>query len=145
MAKSTSVCNSILALIFNAAAWADIAENDNSSPLTNLYVSLHTGDPGVGGSQLTNEANYTDYARLAVVRTTAGWTIPNSGMTSNADLVQFIICGGGSNSITHVAIGKADTGAAGLVLYAGALSSPRSVSIGIQPQFAIGGLTVTET
>ena len=144
MAKSTPVCNSILALIFNAAAWADLAENDNSGPLTSLWLSLHTGDPGVGGSQLTNEATYTDYARLEVVRSTAGWTVPSSGQTSNAALAQFIICGGGTNSITHVAIGKSATGA-GLVLYAGALSSPRSVSIGIQPQFAIGGLVVQET
>jgi hypothetical protein len=144
MAKSTSVCNSILALIFNGTAWADIAENDSSVPLSNLYLSLHTADPGVGGLQTTNEATYTGYARLAVVRTTSGWAVPSSGSTSNAALAQFIICSGGSNTITHVAIGKADSGA-GLVLYAGALSSPRSVSDGIQPQFAIGALVVTES
>ncbi len=145
MSKSTAVCNSILALIFNATAWADIAENDASGPLTNLFLSLPTADPGVGGSQLTNEATFTGYARLAVVRTTSGWTVPSGGMTSNAALAQFLICTGGSNTISHVAIGKADTGAAGLVLYSGALSSPRSVSNGIQPQFAIGGLAVTES
>lgn len=144
MAKSTSACNSILALIFNATAWADIAENDGSGPLSNLYLSLHTGDPGVGGSQLTNEATYTGYARLAVVRTTVGWAVPSSGSTSNAALAQFVICSGGSNTITYVAIGKLENGA-GLVLYAGQLSSPRAVSDGIQPQFAIGGLVVTET
>lgn len=55
MPKSTLTCNSILALIFNATAWADIAENDSSSPATNLYLSLHTADPGVGNSQLTNQ------------------------------------------------------------------------------------------
>jgi hypothetical protein len=144
MAKSTSVCNSILALIFNGTAWADIAENDTTVPLTNLYLSLHTDDPGVGGAQTTNEANYTGYARLAVARTTAGWAVPSSGSTSNAALAQFIICSGGTNTITHVAIGKAETGA-GVVLYSGALSSPRAVSNGIQPQFAIGGLVVSES
>ena len=55
MPKSTATCNSILALIFNATAWADIAENDTSSPLANLYLSLHTASPGVGNSQLTAE------------------------------------------------------------------------------------------
>lgn len=144
MAKSTSVCNSILALIFNGTAWADIAENDSSGPLTSLYLSLHTADPGVGGAQTTNEATYTGYARLAVARTTGGWAVPSSGSTSNAALAQFVICSGGSNTITHVAIGKADSGA-GLVLYSGALSSPRAVSDGIQPQFAIGALVVTES
>lgn len=40
-----------------------------------LYVSLHTADPGVAGDQSTNEATYTSYARVAVARTTGGWTI----------------------------------------------------------------------
>ena len=57
MPKSTNTCNSILALIFNATAWADIAENDTSAPAANLYVSLHTADPGVGGAQTTNETH----------------------------------------------------------------------------------------
>jgi hypothetical protein len=66
--KSTATCNSLLALIFNATAWADLAENDSSTPATNLYVSLHTSDPGVGNAQTTNETAYTNYARVAVVR-----------------------------------------------------------------------------
>lgn len=143
MPKSTATCNSILALIFNATAFADIAENDASSPLTSLYLSLHTGDPGVGGSQTTNEANYTGYARLAVVRTTSGWTVPSAGATENAALAQFDPCTGGTNTISHIAIGTASSGT-GRVLYAGALSANRSVSDGIQPQFAAGALTVTE-
>jgi len=144
MAKSTDVCNSILALIFNATAWADIAENDNSGPLTYLWVSLHTGDPGVGGSQLTNEATYEAYGRLGIIRTTSGWEVPNAGSTSNAALAQFVECSGSSNVITHVAIGKLETGA-GKVLYAGELSSPRTISAGIQPQFSENALVVTET
>jgi hypothetical protein len=144
MAKSTSVCNSILALIFNATAWADFAENDSSGPNDTLYVSLHTGDPGVGGSQLTNEANYTGYARKAIARTTGGWDVPANGITQNAALAQFIECSALSNTITHVAIGKAQSGA-GLVLYSGQLSAERVISAGIQPQFAQGALVVQET
>jgi hypothetical protein len=145
MPKATSVCNSILALIFNATAWADIAENDASGPLTNLYLALHTGLPGTGGLQTTNEATYANYARLPVARSTSGWAVPSSGSTSNAALAQFNICNAaGANSITHVSIGKAGSGA-GLVLYSGALNSPRTVDDGIQPQFALGGLVVTET
>ena len=144
MAKSTSACNSILALIFNATAWADIAENDTSAPLGNLYIGLHTGDPGVGGDQRTNEATYGAYARKAVVRTTVGWEVPSSGSTSNAALAQFIECDGSSNVITHVSIGTASSGA-GVVLYAGELSSPRTISAGIQPQFNVNALVVTES
>lgn len=143
MPKATTTCNNLLALIFNATTWNDIAENDSSSPAANLYLSLHTADPGVGGSQLTNEASYTGYARLAVVRTTSGWSVPAGGATQNAALAQFAECTAGSATVTHVAIGTASSGA-GLVLYAGALASSRNISAGIQPQFAAGALTVTE-
>jgi hypothetical protein len=144
MPKSTATCNSILALIFNATAWADIAENDSSSPAANLYLSLHTADPGVGNSQLTNEAAYTNYVRIAVARTTGGWDAPSAGATANAALAQFAQCGVTGATLTHVAIGTASSGA-GTVLYAGALSSSLAVANGIQPQFAAGALDVTET
>jgi hypothetical protein len=144
MPKSTATCNSVLALIFNATAWADIAENDSSSPATNLYVSLHTADPGVGGAQTTNETAYTNYARVAVARTTSGWSAPSSGATSNAALIQFPQCGVTGATITHVAIGTASSGT-GTVLYAGALNSSLAVANLIQPQFAAGDLDVQET
>jgi len=144
MPKSTATCNSILALIFNATAWADIAENDSSTPATNLYLSLHTADPGVGNNQTTNETSYTNYARIAVARTTIGWDVPSGGATANAALAQFAQCGASGATITHVAIGTASSGP-GTVLYAGALSSSLAVANGIQPQFAAGALDVTET
>ena len=143
MPKSTSASNSILALIFNATTWADIAENDTSAPATNLYLSLHTADPGVGGAQTTNETAYTNYVRIAVARTTGGWDVPASGATANAALAQFAQCGVTGATLTHVAIGTASSGA-GLVLYAGALTSSLAVANGIQPQFAAGALDVTE-
>jgi hypothetical protein len=144
MPKSTSASNSILALIFNATAWADIAENDSSSPATNLYLSLHTADPGVGGSQETNETAYTNYVRIAVARTTGGWDAPSGGATANAALAQFAQCGASGATLTHVAIGTASSGA-GLVLYAGALTSSLAVANGIQPQFAAGALDIVES
>ena len=127
MPKATNACNDLLALIFNATTWNLIAENDSTSPATSLYLSLHTADPGVGGSQLTNEAAYTNYVRLAVARTTGGWDIPSGGATQNAALAQFAQCGVTGATITHVAIGTASSGA-GTVLYAGALNSCATVN-----------------
>lgn len=144
MAKATPACNSILALIFNATAWADIAQNDGSGPLENLYVSLHTADPGVGGLQTTNEVDYTSKMRVAVPRTASGWAVPVGGATHNEELIQFDECTGGSNVVSHVAIGT-DLSGAGRVLYSGALSAPRTISNGIQPQFSASALVVTET
>lgn len=144
MPKSTSTCNNVLALLFNATAWANVADNAAASPATNLYLSLHTADPGVGNNQTTNETAYTNYVRVAVARTTGGWAVPASAATSNAALVQFAQCGVTGATVTHVAIGTASSGA-GTVLYAGALSSSLAVANGIQPQFAIGALDVTES
>lgn len=144
MPKSTSTCNNVLALIFNATTWNLIAENDTSSPATNLYLSLHTADPGVGNDQQTNETSYTNYVRVGVARTTGGWDAPSGGATANAALVQFAQCGVTGATLTHVAIGTASSGA-GTVLYAGSLSSSLAVANGIQPQFAAGALDVTET
>lgn len=144
MPKATALCNDILALLFNATAIANIADNAASGPISNLYLSLHTSNPGTGGNQTTGETSYTNYARVAVARTTGGWTVPSSGATGNAALIQFAQCGVTGATITHVAIGTASSGA-GKVLYAGALSASLAVANLIQPQFAIGALTVTES
>lgn len=143
MAKSTTTCNNLLKLLFNATAWANVADNAGTAPLTNLYLSLHTADPGVGNSQTTNETSYTNYVRIAVARSGAGWTVTTNSVT-NAALAQFAQCGVTGATITHVAIGTASSGT-GNVLYAGALSSSLAVANGIQPQFAASALTATES
>ena len=143
MAKSTSTCNKILALLFNATAWANVADNAAASPLTNLYVSLHTADPGVGNAQTTNEVAYTNYVRIAVLRTSGGWTVATNTAV-NAALAQFAQCGVTGATATHVAVGTAASGA-GNVLYAGALNSSLTIAQNIQPQFAASALTVTES
>jgi hypothetical protein len=143
MPKSTTFSNDIVALIFNATAIANLADNAGASPATNLYLSLHTADPGIGGSQTTNETAYTNYVRVAVARSGVGWTVA-AAAAQNAALIQFAACGASGATITHIAIGTASSGA-GKVLYAGALSSPRAISDGIQPQFSAGSLTATES
>jgi len=143
MAKSTTTCNNLLKLIFNGTAWTSIADNTATSPATNLYLSLHTADPGVGGTQSTSETSYTNYVRIAVARTAGGWTVVTN-TASNAALAQFAQCGATGATLTYVAIGMLSTGA-GIILYSGALNSALAVANGIQPQFALGALVVTET
>lgn len=142
MSKGNTFENDVMKLIFNATAIANLADNAASSPLTNLYVSLHTGDPGEAGDQTTSEATYTSYARVAVARSGSGWTV-TANEAKNAALVQFPQCTGGSNTITHVGIGSASS-STGKLLYKGALNSSLSVSSGIQPQFSAGDLVVSE-
>ncbi len=142
MSKSNALETALLQLVFNATTFNGIAENDTTSPNTDLYVSLHTADPGEAGTQATNEAAYTSYARVAVARSGSGWTVSGNTVT-NAALVQFPQCTGGSETITHVGVGLAASSTTTL-LYKGALSASLAVSSGIQPQFAIGALSIAE-
>lgn len=135
MSKSNTTENDLLEYVFKATNFSWDAN-------TNLYIALHTADPGEGGSQTTSEATYTNYARVTVARSGSGWTV-SGNQASNAALIQFPQCAGGSNTITHVSIGTASSGA-GQILYSGALNASLSVSNLIQPQFAIGALVITE-
>lgn len=134
MSKGNTTENDLVKFIFNNVAMPSYGSN--------LYLSLHTADPGEGGDQTTNEANYTSYARVAIARDNTGWVV-SGNQASNDDLVQFPQCTGGSNTITHVAVGTQSSGA-GQILYSGALNAPLSVSNLIQPQFAAGDLDITE-
>jgi len=142
MSKGNTFENEILALIFNGTTIADLAENDSSSPATVLEVSLHTAEPGEGGTQETSEATYTGYARIPVNRNSGGWTVAVNE-ASNAIAVTFPACSGGTNTITHVGVGLAHSGA-GKLLYYGELGTPLDVSTGIIPTFPIGDLLIRE-
>lgn len=145
MSKGNTFENDLLLLIFNntdAALIGDATGLRGSSTAGSLYVSLHTGDPGEGGNQTTSEAAYTSYARVAVARSGSGWTVSGNAV-SNAALVQFPQCTGGSETLTHFAVGTASS-STGKILYKGSLSSSLAVSSGIQPQFAIGDLDIVE-
>jgi hypothetical protein len=90
-----------------------------------LFVALHTADPGEAGDQTTSEATYTGYARVAVARTSGGWTATNNVIT-NAGAVTFGLCTVGSNSITHFSVGVATSGAS-KILYSGPVGAITTV------------------
>ena len=141
--KGNTFENDLLKLIFNATAIANLADNASASPLTNLYVSLHTGNPGEAGDQTTNETSYTNYARVAVARTTGGWTASTAGATENVAAVTFAECGVTGATLTHFAVGS-DSSGSGKVFYYGPLDSSLAVSDGITPEFAAGAIDITE-
>ncbi|SRR6266404_3516697 len=132
MSKSNIFENDWLKLIFNATAIANIADNAASSPLTNLYLSLHTADPGEAGVQTTNECAYTSYARVAVARTSGGWTVTGSNVSPVSDIA-FPTCTGGIETATHAAIGTAISGA-GKILYSGTVTPAIAISAGAPPR-----------
>jgi hypothetical protein len=145
MSKGDTFENDLLKLIFNATAIANIADNAASSPLTNVYVSLHTADPGEAGSQTTSECNYTGYARVAVARTSGGWTITANSVSPAAN-IDFANPTNSTNlpqTATHAAVGTASSGA-GKILYSGALTPNIVISnTGVTPRIPTSS-TITE-
>ncbi|TAE78994.1 MAG: hypothetical protein EAZ84_00140, partial [Verrucomicrobia bacterium] len=124
--------NDLLRLIFNATAIGNLADNAATSPLTQLFVSLHTADVGEAGSQTTNEVAYTGYARVGVNRNTGGWTVTANSVSPAAN-IDFGACTAGTATATHWAVGTASTGT-GKVLYKGAISPTISISTGVTPR-----------
>jgi len=111
MSLSDSMENAVLNLVYRAVAWANVADNAASSPLTNTQAALHTADPGDTGTQATSEATYTSYARTAVARTTGGWGAASGGSINPASPITFPVGSGGSGTVTHCSFGSASSGA----------------------------------
>jgi hypothetical protein len=141
VSKSNIFENDSLKLIFNATKIDKIADNASSSPLTNLYVSLHTADPGEAGNQTTNECSYTSYARVAVARTTGGFTVTGNSVSPVSN-ISFPQATGGSETATYVGIGT-DSSGTGKLLYSGPISPNISISNGVTPIVTTAS-TVTE-
>lgn len=101
------------------------------------YIALYTAAPTDAGGG--TEANYTGYARKA----TAGsdWAAASGTLATNATVLAFPACTGGSNTITH--FGLFDAGSGGNLLLWGALTASLAVSAGITPEIAIGALDIT--
>ena len=125
--------NNILKLIFNATAWANVAQNNATSPLTDIAVALHTADPGEAGTQATSETTYTSYARVNVVRTTGGWTASSAGSTSPVANIDFPAGTGGSGTVTHFSVGKTGGGATE-ILWSGTVTPNIVTGNGVTPR-----------
>lgn len=136
--------NGLLSLIFENANYANVGDATGlrgSTTAGSFYISLHTANPNETGTQTTSEAAYTSYARVAVARSTAGWTVA-SGVCDNDAAINFPQATGGGETETHFGIGSDTSGTGNLFLW-GALTSSLAVSSGITPSFAAGALDVT--
>lgn len=143
MSATNTLETGILNLIFVNLDLANIGDAgglQNSAAAGNMYVSLHTSDPGETGTQTTNETAYTNYARVAVARSAGGWTVSGANC-SNTAVITFPTCGASGATLTHFGIGQNASGA-GDLWFKGALTASLAVSSGITPSFAIGELDV---
>lgn len=146
MPKSIDCCNRVLNLMYSATAWPTVADNAASTPLTNVYVGLHTALlTAATNSQAESEVAYTNYARQAVARST-GWAAGSGGSTNNVALLQFPQSGATGATLHTVSTGTTVSGATPVWHY-GALNSPITIgaAASITPQFLAAALTITET
>lgn len=147
MPKSAAYQQEILGLLLNGVGISGVADNTATAPLADLYVALHTVDPGPSGDQTTGEVSYTGYARVAISRSSVSpaWTISGDApaVASLNNLVAFgSMTGGTGGVVSHFSIGSAQTGA-GEIFYYGTISPTITVTNGVIPQLAAGS-AVTE-
>lgn len=144
MSATNAAETAILSLYFKNTPHANIGDATGlpaSAAAGSLYISLHTADPGEAGTQTTSESAYTNYARQAVARSAAGFTVTGDTVT-NAGVITFPAGGATGSLVTHFGIGTALSGA-GNLLFKGALTASLQVNSGITPSYAIGALSVS--
>tara|TARA_B100001758_G_scaffold97541_1_gene83406 strand:+ start:26317 stop:26739 length:423 start_codon:yes stop_codon:yes gene_type:complete len=114
--------------------------------LSNVYISLHSADPGVSGTNadetaaITNTANRTTIASSALGAVSGasggGFEITNTGV------VQLTTSASNSNAITVTHFGVWDAASGGNFLASGQLTSSVDVELGDTVQFNIGAMAV---
>lgn len=108
------------------------------------YLALVTDGGGAvsEASPVANECTYTGYARVALTKASA-WTDNGSNFT-NANLIQFgkRTDGGATQTATAVVVVDTASGAINMGII-GVLSASLAINQNIQPQFAIGDITIT--
>lgn len=123
----------ILGLILNNVNYANVGDATGlrgSITAGSLYLSLHTADPGEGGSQTTSEVTYAGYARVALVRDGTKWTVSGGAI---GVLSSFPAGTGGSGTATFFGIGTAVSGA-GHLMFSGAITPNIVTGNGVTPQ-----------
>lgn len=148
-AKSNLWETALLLLIFNNTVAGAVIAGIGSGILASttagsLFIQLHVGTviDGTATQDLLTPMSYTGYAKQAVARSTAGWTVAAQN-ASNAALIQFGNNTGSSQTSATVSIGNDSTDSLSEILYYGAAALV--VSPGVNPQYAVGALDIDET
>jgi len=144
MSKSNAYETALLGLVFENTAITNLGDAGGlraTAAAGSLFFSLHTADPDEAGSQTTSEVTYTSYARVAVARSAAGFTVTGNAVAVDADVV-FPAGTGGSGTATHWGLGTLTSGA-GVLLYKGAISPTIVCGNGVTPRLT-AGTVVTE-
>lgn len=136
MSKGDTFENDLLKLIFNNTTIATIGDATGivgSTTAGSLFFSLHTADPGETGTQTTSEISYTGYARVAVARSSGGFTVTGNSVSPAATVSFGQMTAGTGGTVTHFEVGAATSGT-GKLMYSGTVSPNITVANGVTPQ-----------
>jgi hypothetical protein len=136
----------LLDLLFTNVAAPNVGDAGGLQPSVadgNWHISLHTGNviSDTSTLQTDSEAAYTGYARQAVIRTTAGWTVA-SGTATNDAAITFPQSSSGPETETDVGLGFAASGAGVLQIFS-TLDADLIVNNLVTPEFAISALAIS--
>lgn len=137
----------LLDLLFTNVAAPNVGDAAGLPPSVgagNWHISLHTGNAISDTStlQTDNEAAYTGYLRVAVVRSVAGWTVA-SGTATNDAAITFPQSSSGPETETDVGLGFAASPAAGVLQIFSTLDADLIVNNLVTPEFAISALAIS--
>ena len=127
----------ILALVYQAVAWANYADNAAAAPQTQIGISLHTADPGEAGDASTSETTYTSYTRVNVARTTGGWNLGSQGIinpVANIDFPPSSSAGGTANAFATAKSNASPPTGAQAILWSGSVTPGIACTSGVTPR-----------
>lgn len=135
MPMTNELIQGLLKLLFQNVAYANVGDTSGlqgSGSAGVFYISLHSSDPGVSGTQSTSEVSYTGYGRVAVNRSASDWPLSSNTIDPGA-VIQFGQCTAGSATAAYAGIGTAGSGA-GHLLWTGPITPNISISVGVIPE-----------
>lgn len=136
MSLTNAAETAILLLLFENANWANVGDVTGlrgSTTAGSWHVSLHTADPGETGNQTTSEISYTGYARVAVARSSAGWTVTGASVVPDANIDFGAMTGGAGGTVTHFGIGT-DASGVGNLIFKGTVTPNIVTTTGVTPR-----------
>lgn len=130
MPKGNSTSANILKIIYQAVAWAKIAQNNGTTPATGIVVALHKGAVTATGTQATNVANYTNYVNRTINRNATGWPVTNQTVNPGAN-IDFAEAGTTTGQvISYFSVGYGT----GIILHCGTVTPNITIAAGVIPR-----------
>lgn len=145
MPGGVSFSDGVLGLLLNGENLSGFADNATGEGAhDNLFLALYTGAPN--DLDITdNEADYDDYARVAVARDseTPAWDVYGATAT-NSSPVAFPASGGESDPVTvsHVGLVTTSSGVGEMIRWA-ALSEPIEITAGDTPTIPAEAIVIS--